>query len=214
MSRSLNHNKATGAQGQDFILSAWVSGQLLSWRKDQLKMSRRCQRPSVFLCFKLRGDWTIKLEKKQSRLSNYSLIWGWGGRVDTNSSKRSPGGALEQTNWMHKMSEPPRLQLSLMQTQLSQSGSLPRTHFLYLALREAEREKPLPRRRLHAQDVICSHTNMQMHTPVDPLHAKSSMYYGIPRWHQCSFQSLNRLGIHLNPPSKMRSGTQIQRIKR
>lgn len=97
------------------------------------------------------------------------------------------------------MSEPPRLQLSLMQTQLSQCGSLPHTHFLYLALREAEREKPLPRRRLHAQDVICSHTNMQMHTPVYPLHAMSSMYYGIPRWHQCSFQSLNRLGIHLNP---------------
>lgn len=177
-------------------------------------MSRRCTRPTVFLCFKLRGDWTIKLGKKQSRLSNYSLIWGWGGRVDTNSLKRFPRGALEQTNWMHKMSEPPRLQLSLMQTQLSQSGSLPRTHFLYLALREAEREKPLPRRRLHAQDVICSHTNMQMHTPVYTLHAVSSMYYGIPRWHQCSFQSLDRLGIHLNPPSKTRSGTQIQRIER
>lgn len=41
---------------------------------------------------------------------------------------------------MQKRPEAPRLQLSLMQTQLSQSGSLPSAHFLYLALRKAERD--------------------------------------------------------------------------
>lgn len=82
---------------------------------------------------------------------------------------------------MHKTPEPPRLQLSLMQTQLSQSGWLPSAHFLYLALRKAEREKPLPRRRLHARDVICSHTNT--HTPVYHWHAMSSTFYGIHRWY-------------------------------
>lgn len=54
--------------------------------------------------------------------------------------KRVQLNLLEQTMCIQRRPEPPRLQLSLMHTQLSQSGSLPSAHFLYLALRKAQRD--------------------------------------------------------------------------
>lgn len=59
----------------------------------------------------------------------------------TASFKWFPGGVLEQTKCAQKKPEAPRLQLSHMQTQLTQSGLLPSAHFLHLALRKAERER-------------------------------------------------------------------------
>lgn len=86
----------------------------------------------------LLGDWINELGKMHAGY----VITLWSESEEegsaTESLKRLPGGVLEQTKCMQERPEPPRLRLSLMQTQLSQSGSLPSAHFLYLALRKAE----------------------------------------------------------------------------
>lgn len=68
------------------------------------------------------SDWTNNLEK--IKVGWIMTLWSVSEeeRSALNLLKRLPGWVLEQTKWMRKRPEPPRLELSLMQTQLSQSG--------------------------------------------------------------------------------------------
>lgn len=109
------------------------------------------------------------------------------------------GSAEEFSNKESKYTrgpKPPRLQLSLMRTRLSQSGSPPSAHFLHLALRKAANEKPLARRRLLApRCYLLSHKHARC-TPAYCRHTMSDTLSGKHRrWYRGETASVVRLTV-------------------
>lgn len=124
-----------------------------------------CMHPPSFyasntpLAVRWLDKWSGK--KNEGRLSDYSLIWGWGGREYHWIFKEVPW----RSSWANKVHANEARTFKAAIVAHGDSAELiwlASWHSFPAFSLEESRERPLPRRRLRARDVICSHTNTHM----------------------------------------------------